>query len=311
MAGHRFSPPPAARPPSLLRGASIAVAAVVGLLLAAAPATAQLQVGMKISRRLFVAYEPAVATITITNRAGRDLELRDGPGRPWFGFQIATADGRLIPPRNLEYSLSPLTVPSGQTVKRSVNLTSLYPITEFGFYRVRAAVYAVDFDRYFSSPPDSIEISDGKVMWQQTVGVPEGSPGAGTTRLYSLLTFRQPADNMLYVRVEDRERGIVYATFPLARVLSQNEPQVLLDRDNQLHVLQVVGPKIFVHSQVGLNGELIEKKTYGQTRTRPHLARSESGQVQVTGGQVEVKPDAAERAAMPKLSDRPPNLPEF
>jgi hypothetical protein len=279
------------------------------LLALAATAGAQIQVQMSVSRRLFVAYEPIVATVSITNRAGRDLVLRDGPGAQWFGFQVNTSDGMPVPPRNPDYSLEPLTVAAGETVKRSVNLTALYPVTEFGMYRIKAAIYSIDLDRYFTSPSDGIEVSEGKLVWQREVGVPPGQPGAGENRTISLLKFRQPKDNMLYVRVEDPENGVVFCTYPLARLLAMNEPQILLDRENTLHVLQLVGPKTFTYSRVGLNGEYLGTKTYTQTKTRPTMRVGTSGEIEIAGGQVLVPPDQSGGVA-PKLSDRPPDMPE-
>ena len=61
------------------------------------PATdAQIQVELKFKRVQYVAYEPVIATVQITNLAGRNIELRDGNGQHWFGFEITTNDQRLV-----------------------------------------------------------------------------------------------------------------------------------------------------------------------------------------------------------------------
>jgi hypothetical protein len=283
---------------------------VLALFLAGLAAEAQIQVSLSIPRRLYVVYEPIIATVSVTNRAGRDLVLRDGPSAQWFGFQISSGEGRLVPPRSPDYKLDPLTIAAGETVKRSVNLTALYPVTEFGMYRVRATIFAVEMDRYFTSEPDLVEISDGKLVWQRVVGVPAGAPGAGENRTISLLTFRQPKDNMLYVRVEDPDSGIVHATYPLARVLSKAEPEIQLDRDNILHVLQLVGPKMFTYSRIGSDGEYLATKNYTQSRTRPSLRATASGTVEIVGGQVAISPEEADKEGRPKLSDRPAGMPD-
>jgi hypothetical protein len=289
----------------LLRAAVLWIA-----LLAIAPALhAQIRVEMKLPRRLYIAYEPVVATVSVTNLTGRDVLLDDFEGQKWFSFQISTGEDRLVPPRDMDYQLTPLMLPAGQTVKRTVNLTSLYPITDFGLYRLRASIYFPELRKYFSSAQSTIEISEGKLIWQQTVGVPEGLQGAGTYRLISLLTFRRPKDNMLYVRVEDKEGGVVYVTAPLGRVLTSNEPQVQLDQKNQLHVLQVVGPKTYLYSRVGLNGESLGTSTYHELQTRPRMRKLASGTVEIAGGQVDAPVATAAAGPPPKLSDRPASIP--
>lgn len=275
-----------------------------------ATAEAQLQISLKIPRHLYMAYEPVIATVSVTNLTGRDVMLDEIDGQKWFSFQITSGDGRLIAPRDPNYELAPLLVPNGQTARRSVNLVTLYPVNDFGLYRIKASIFLPELHRYFSSQLVGIEISEGKTVWQQTVGVPEGVDGAGRYHVYTLLSFRQPKDNMLYLRVEDKEQGIIYATYPLGPLIASNEPQIQLDERNGLHVLQLVGPKTFTYSRIGINGEWIGQTTYSELKNRPRLKRLASGQVSVTGGQVEV-PATAQAGAppVPKLSDRPVGMP--
>ena len=67
------------------------------LIFLASSARAQIQVELKFKRVQYVAYEPVIATVQITNLAGRNIELRDGNGQHWFGFEITTNDGRFLP----------------------------------------------------------------------------------------------------------------------------------------------------------------------------------------------------------------------
>lgn len=281
-------------------------------------AQAQVQVGLEIKRRLFVAYEPVVATVTIRNMSGRDLPLADDGVTPWFSFQVVRGDGRPVGPFHGAYQLDPLIIPAGQTVRRSVNLNTLYPINDYGLYRVRAAIYFSPHQKYFESAPRNIEISEGKVFWQQTVGVPDGLPGGGETRVISALKFRKLDANYLYIRVQDPESGTVYCTFATDRLISGMEPQLLLDLSNQLHVLQVTGPKTYLHTQIDLNGKMLSRDTYLAVSSRPTLKRDIAGNITIRGGrrdsdqmaQNEIGSTSAERRGVPKLSDRPANLPK-
>ena len=61
---------------------------VLGLMMAvifvAAPrAVAQLQVTLELNRDRFVAFEPIQVTVTIANRAGKDVILGDASVRKW------------------------------------------------------------------------------------------------------------------------------------------------------------------------------------------------------------------------------------
>jgi hypothetical protein len=270
---------------------------------------AQIQVRMEIPRHLYLCYEPMIATVQITNLAGRDITLADQAPNQWFSFEILKGDGTPIPPRVEAVHLHPLTIPVGATVERQVNLVSLYPITDYGKYSVRASVYFAPLDKYFSSNEAPVEVTEGTQMWQQTVGIPDGQKDAGQYRSYELLSFRQDKDNLLYVRVEDKDGGAVYGTQPLGRLVNGYDPDVQIDALSELHILQMIAPKEYLYTRMGPDGEVLGQEDYADLKTRPYLKRTAEGDVAVAGGMhVEAK-TAEEAAAGPKLSDRPAGMP--
>ncbi len=284
---------------------------------------AQIRVGLSIRHRLYIMYEPIIATITVTNLSGRDLPLSDEDGQPWFGFEIIRDNGQPVAPLDPNYQLTPLIIPAGKTVKRSVNLNALYPVRDFGLYRVRANIYFSPLKRYFQSAAENVEISEGKIIWQQVVGVPDGEKGAGGTRKITLLTFRRADSNYLYARVEDNETGAVFCTYPLGRLVGGVEPQIELDVLNRLHVLQVVGPKVYLYTRIGTDGEWLGQSTWLSVKTRPALKRDSVGEIAIRGGQLQEEPASTAQTpqggpgtppaggtGVPKLSDRPANLPQ-
>ena len=190
---------------------------------------AQINVQMDIPRHLYLCYEPIVATVAITNMTGRDLTLEDKAPDKWFSFEILDAQGTPISPRAVDYHLDPITIPVGQTVKRKVNLVNLYPVTDYGVYHIKALVYFDGMDKYFSSAEMPIEVSEGTTLWNQTVGIPDGQQNSGQYRSYELMSFRQPKDNMLYVRIEDHDSGVVYGTYPLGRLVDGYPPEAQVD----------------------------------------------------------------------------------
>jgi hypothetical protein len=272
------------------------------LFLLALTAEGQLQVDLKFKRLQYIAFEPVIATVTITNLAGRAITLRNSEDLPWYGFEVTAKDGRTLPPL-LHRPEPPAEMAAGTSVSRKINLTPLFPITDLGVYHVRANVYFADLNKFFYAEAKVIEVTNARPIWQRTVGDPESS----AARTYSLMTNRFPDHTSLYVRVEDRENSLVYGTYSLGRIISFDEPQAEIDRQNQLHVLQCSSPRVWSYSVVGLNGRLLQHASYSQTRSMPRLRRTPDGAVGVAGGVLDAP--APESRSLPKLSDRPDNLP--
>jgi hypothetical protein len=274
-------------------------------LLVAATADAQIQVDLSFKRVQYIAHEPVLATVKIVNNSGRNIDLRDDSGQHWFGFEINAGEGRLLAPfrQNAEPSLH---IEAGKTVTRRINLTPLFPVHDFGTYHVRANVYFPDLNKYFYSSTKVFQVGGGRTIWQKTIGVPEGMPGAGEMRTYSLLTNRFVDHTSLYVRVENKQAGMVYTTYSLGRILSSDDPQAEVDRANQLHVLHCAAPRNWAYSHVGWNGELFAHSTFVETRTRPRLRHRADGNIAVSGGALDVPIAETKRRPAAKLSDRPP-----
>ena len=88
------------------------------------------------------------------------------------------------------------------------------------------------------------------------------------------MTNRFPDHTSLYVRVEDKENSLVYATYSLGRVISFDEPHAEVDRRNQLHVLQCSAPRMWSYSVIGLDGRLLKHTTYcGDAQLAPSAPR--------------------------------------
>ena len=272
-------------------------------------AVAQIQIELKFPRLQYIAYEPVVANLEITNLAGRDIDLHDADGQSWFGFEVTANEDRSIAPISNAGS-EPLNIAAGKRVTRKINLTPLFSVHDFGTYRVRAHIYFADLNKFYYSQTKVFEITDARPIWQKTVGVPQGEGSSGSMRTYSLMTNRFPDHTSLYVRVEDKDSGIVYATFSLGQVIAFGEPQAEFDRSNQLHVLYCAAPRSWSYARVGLNGELLSRTSFAETKTRPRLVHSEDGVVKIAGGMMDTPVTQATRDTAQKLSARPPNAPK-
>jgi hypothetical protein len=273
---------------------------------------AQIQVDMKFKRLQYIAYEPVMATLEITNLAGRAVDLHDADGQSWFGFEVTGSESQPIAPMAADSTQAPLRIETGQKVTQRIDLGALYPVHDFGTYHVRAHIYFADLGKFFYSASRVFEVTDARPIWQQTVGIPDGIAAPGEARTYSLLSNRFPDHTALYVRVQDRDNGIVYATYSLGRSIAFEQPQTEIDRANQLHVLHCAAPRAWTYSRVGLNGELLGHSSFMETKTRPRLVRSANGEVAVKGGVIEAPAAQTKtiRETAPKLSDRPPGVPK-
>jgi len=294
----------------------LALAIALGLFGALADAGAQVRVDLSLRRSLFIRYEPLVAIVSITNLSGRDLNLADQENHKWFSFHIESSAGALIPPYNPDYSLTPVQIPAGQSIKRAVNITPLYPLTEYGIYRVRATVFDSETKHFYSSnPPLNVEITEGRMLWQQTIGVPDdGKNEGGQMRTATLLSHRLPDETQLYLRIEDKDNGLVFCTHQLGRLVSFDKPQIEIDARNQINILQNTAPRMFLYTKVGLDGQILDRKQYaGTTESRPTLRRDTAGGYQIVGGMfLDPAKVAQDQTAPPppSVSDRPVALPK-
>ena len=283
------------------RRPAVFIALLLASVFLARSASAQMQVTLEMTRSLYMMHEAILAKISITNLSGRDQNFSDSPGHPWFSFEVFAGKDGLIPPINPNYHLGDLYVPTGQTVTRNINLTPLYGLQEYGPHSIKAVLYDKETDKYFTSARRAIEITDGILLWKQSVGV----PSENSTHTYSLLTHRLPAENRLYVRILNDTVGRVVACFSIGRVLSFSPPERVLDNQNNLHVLQMVGPKAYLYTALSPNGEILSRDPYIDGKSNPHLVRDASGSVRVRGGKMDQPVAPGKKRNIPRLSDRP------
>jgi len=270
----------------------------------------QISVSCEPVKKIYVAHEPVDVTVSILNRAGRDLVLNGKAGGPWLTFSVYDGQGHMISPRVGE-DFEPVIIPSGQALKRNIPLNSLYTMSRKGLYRVNANVYFAPNDRYFPSRPVSIQISDGVPFWSQVVGIPDGYDNAGEYRRLTLMIFNTGTEKHLYFRVQDEETGAVFATYSLGKVITVRDPQQMVDRENRLHILHMGAPQTYQHTIVSPTGEVIGRDVYREGGMgRPRLSPIENGDIIVLGGVSQEEEEMTNRGSnIRKLSERPPGLP--
>ncbi len=276
------------------------------------PALAQIQVTLQPTRNAFVIHEPLLVNLTLTNLAGREIMLEDTPGQPWLDFRISNQiTSRPATRRSSSSTIAPpIVIPPGATVRRSFDLNRYFLLEEMGTTIITAEVRFAAINRSFISNRVPIEITDGRILWSQTLGL----PGTPDIRRLALLTARLNNKSLAFLRVTNPETYAVYMTRPLGEIILLAEPQAQIDASNNLHLVFMTAPKVYLHYTFSSSGEQLDRVVYQATQTRPMLLRDASGNVAVAGG-LAIIPKATLSAeeqvlnAPAKLSARPPGLP--
>ncbi len=273
--------------------------------------SAQISVSMEPVKKMYVVHEPTTVKVSIVNRAGRDLVLAGRGNSSWLTFDVTDSKGRLASSVR-GTGIEPVLIPAGQQLTRTIAVNEYYSMGQLGLYRIRASAYFSQLDQYFSSTTETVQISEGREMWSQVVGVPEGQEGAGEFRRYSLLSFNNGSSRHLYVRVQREPSGGTLTTYSLGKLIVVRDPEWTVDSSNRLHVLHQGAPKTYAHTVVGANGEVLSREIYReQVGNRPRLSPDGVGDITVVGGvsDREARENPMGGLSVKKLSDRPPGLP--
>jgi hypothetical protein len=286
---------------------------LLALLATLGSASAQLDVGMTFKKKRFLAYEVIEATVTVHNRAGKDLILGGPGGASWLTFDVSKDELPVLPIGN-GVSMQNRLLPAGRSLQHRVNLNSVYPLGGLGNYAVAAKVYFADLETYASSAPQMLMITEGNKVWEETVGLATGRQGPGSVvyRNFTLLSFIESDKMSLYIRLRDQASQRVIACYPLGRLAPFRDLQPVLDAQNNLHVLFMAGRNSFIHSTISPSGEPVASKTYqDENGVMPQLMIAGDRSVRVRGG-IEFDPLAPkpqDALVIHNLSDRPAGLP--
>lgn len=273
-------------------------------------AHAQFEVGMTLTRTNYLALEAIPASVTITNRSGAEVVL-GGPGRAnWLSFAMTDMTGRDLAP--IEVSGAELVqIPPGGTIQKRVVVTDAYAPTEIGNYGLTARVSHVPSGQFYVSKRVRFNITDNKPMWERSYGIPEGYKNAGQMRRYAVILFSDLDSTALYVRMIEDRTNVRLKTFSLGPITMAHDPQITLDRENNLNVLFLAQPHIYAYCIVAPDGSLKKRAYYREENgNRPQMALADSGEAFITGGEFfdPSKPPPKPTNTGRNVSEKPPGL---
>ena len=86
------------------------------------PAHAQLAATLNVRKKQFLAGEPVLAVVTVTNRAGKDLTFASDGRTQWLDFIITDGQGNSVTPRG-NTMFGKMTIKAGESLAREVGYT--------------------------------------------------------------------------------------------------------------------------------------------------------------------------------------------
>jgi hypothetical protein len=269
-----------------------------------ATAHAQVAVSLRIAKTQHVAGEPVLATVIITNHAGRDLAFSSDGRFQWLHFNIRTSNGTDVNTKGNAF-FGAMKIKAGETLAREVDLSQHFQLSQPGNYSVSAFVHAPGSPDE-GSPSNRVLFSQssGHLCWSQKVGVSGRSTG---TREYRVLSFTGDTTSQMYAQIVDGRTGQFVRTFPLGDALMLRQPLCTVDRDQRLHTMFLATPTMWLHYVINTDGKVISRQIHQRAaQGDPELLTFPDGSVRVSNSiPYDEKAAAEQRSKVRKASDRP------
>lgn len=274
------------------------------LIMVTCAASAQVAATLRLNKSQYVAGEPVVAIITITNHAGRELVFHGDGRRSWLDFNVRNRNAQAVIGRGSN-DFGALRIAPGETLQREVDLASHFMLHEQGNYSVAAVIRSTG-DATINTTTNRVifTLNPGRIYWSQKVGVPNRR---NQTREFRVLQFAGNQRSQLYAQVVDNQTGLPISTFNMGDTLSIRQPSVTVDKGQRMHVLFLATPTMWAHYIVDINGLLVNREIHQRgLQGDPRLMTFGDGSVQVANSiPYDPKAAAAARAKIRKLSERP------
>jgi len=276
-------------------------------LVCAGSAQAQIATSLRVSKQQYLAGEPVMAVVTITNHAGREIFFHSDGRFQWLDFTIKDSRGNPVTPRG-NAMFGPMKIAAGESLAREVDLGQHFQLTEPGNFSVSALI-RMPGDNTEGATTNRVFFnqSPGHLFWSQKVGIPGKS---NQTREFRILNFAGDTKSQLYAQIVDGQTGLVVRTFLLGDVLMMRRPLTTVDRKQRMHVMFLNAPTMWVHCVIDTDGRLDDREFHQRgPQGDPELMTFADGTVRVANSiPYDPKAAAAARAKTRKASERPPIL---
>lgn len=268
-------------------------------------AHAQLATSLSVTKKQYLAGEPVIAIVTITNHSGNDLTFASDGRVQWLDFMIKDSKGNSVTPRGNKV-FGKMTIKAGESLAREVDLAQCFILTEPGNFSVGAVIRLPGATTEGTSTNRVLfNQSPGLLYWSQSVGIAGRS---GQTRKYRIINFAGDQKTQIYAQIVDERTGQFVHTFLLGDLLMLRKPLVTVDRQQHMHVMFLATPTMWVHCEVDTDGKLVNREIHQRgSQGDPQLLTFADGTVRVANSiPYDQKAAAEAKAKIRKASDRPP-----
>lgn len=268
-------------------------------------ASAQLSATLRLSKNQYLAGEPVIASVNITNYAGQDLTFYGDGRMQWLTFILKDSRGEEVTPKG-RAAFGKVTIKAGASMARQVDLSQIFYLSEPGNFSATAVIHRPgNTGDGTSSNRVLFNQSPGVAYWKQKVGIPGKS---GQTREFRVINFSGEEKAQIYIQVIDGKTGQNVRTFNMGEVLMLRKPLVTVDRLQRMHVMYLGTPTMWVHCEVDTDGKLVSRQLHQRgPQGDPQLLTFADGSVRVSNSiPYDEKAVSEAKAKVRKASDRPP-----
>jgi len=252
-------------------------------LVSVATAHAQINVEIVFDQETYLANEPLIAKVRISNASGQTIPM--GKGLDWLIFSFEGRDNLIVTQKGPVPVDGEFKSESSTTVIKPVNLEPYFNLSQPGRYSVTATVNIPAWGQSFTSRPKNFNITKGTRLWETNFGVPTTQTNAvPEIRKYVLQQGNHIHDIRLYLRLMDAGGGLTFKVLTLGQMLSFSRPEPQLDKESNLHVLFQTSARGFTYLVITPDGDFKIRRIYDYTDSRPILRADETGNIGVSGG---------------------------
>lgn len=268
---------------------------------------AQIGLGLEVSQKNYLKYEPVYVRVTMKNFTAHPIVFGEAEKlRGTLGFEIKRMNDRnsdYIPliSKSVEPKVDSTIIASGGIATFTFDISRYYYVPNTGAYSVRAVVRHPQLPNEYLSASRYFTVVPGIKLWSTEVGVPdyiiEGGKATPSkvldskkddellkTRSVSAYSYFTGMDTVYTVEVRDREN--IYLQRRLGFDIGGNlRPQFMIDFLSRVNVIVAASPKVFIYYQFSLNGDLEKTQVLMKTGSSPTLVSdSNTGFVSIAGG---------------------------
>lgn len=245
------------------------------------PAFSQLVVTMTPIKKQFISGEPVMVRLTISNNTGAPVKLTSNDQMSWLDINVETTEGGIPLPQSRFANFPPLSIPTGKSVSRRIDMRHFYDFSRDGYYKATALVRSPDMRTMFSSGKQMFSIMSGMPVWSQLA-----TPPGGRRCKYVVSSMKNNQKSHLYVQVRDGDTGIPINATGIGEWLSFFDPSCRLDSKGFLHVLFLTTPTIYAEAVIAPDGVRKSLQYFKRiTGTQPVLVYLPDGSLRVAGAQ--------------------------